>query len=129
MNNDFKTGTPLDLISLDNDSNVFMKMTTESGNGFMVGGGPFENGLMGTLALTDADNKYPTMNIFSGNLDNYTITWNALANSYTIADTRTGTPDGTDTLTGVENFQFAEPGSRRLGRDPCGHVDLGRAGC
>jgi hypothetical protein len=71
MDADFKTGTPFALISTNSDSNVFMRMTTETGNGFMVGGGPFEGGLMGVLALTDADNKYPTMNIFSGDLDKY----------------------------------------------------------
>ena len=71
MNNDFITGTPFALISTNSDSNVFMRMTTETGNGFMVGGGPFEGGLMGVLALTDGADKYPTMNIFSGNLDKY----------------------------------------------------------
>ena len=71
MDADFKTGTPFALISKDNDSNVFMRMTTETGNGFMVGGGPFEGGLMGVLALTDSTDKYPAMNIFSGDLDKY----------------------------------------------------------
>ncbi len=71
MNNDFITGTPFALISKDDDSNVFMRMTTETGNGFMVGGGPFEGGLMGVLALTDSADKYPAMNIFSGDLDKY----------------------------------------------------------
>ena len=68
----FQTGTPLALISKDSsNSNVFMRMTTETGNGFMVGGGSFDGGLMGTLALTDGADKYPTMNIFSGDLDKY----------------------------------------------------------
>jgi len=71
-NASFQTGTPLALISKDSsDSNVFMRMTTETGNGFMVGGGSFEGGLMGTLALTDGADKYPTMNMFSGDLDKY----------------------------------------------------------
>jgi UDP-3-O-[3-hydroxymyristoyl] glucosamine N-acyltransferase/photosystem II stability/assembly factor-like uncharacterized protein len=72
MDVSFQTGTPLALISKDSSaSNVFMRMTTETGNGFMVGGGSFEGGLMGTLALTDGAVKYPTMNLFSGDLDKY----------------------------------------------------------
>jgi predicted acyltransferase (DUF342 family) len=71
MDISFQTGTPLALISKDLSSNVFMRMTTETGNGFMVGGGLFEGGLMGTLALTDGADKYPTLNMFSGDLDKY----------------------------------------------------------
>ena len=43
--------------------------------------------------------------VFSGNRSDYTITSNG--STYTVTDTRTGSPDGTDTATGVENFQFA----------------------
>ncbi len=89
MNGDFKTGTPFAMISTDEDSNVFMRMTTESGNGFAVGGGPFEGGLMGALALTDADNKYPAMNIFSGNLDKYLKT-SIGVNKHRVAKTDAG---------------------------------------
>ena len=72
MDISFQTGTPLALISKDSsNSNVFMRMTTETGNGFMVGGGSFEGGLMGTMALTNGTDKYPTMNVFSGDLDKY----------------------------------------------------------
>ena len=70
----FKTGTPLALIAQEtspSDSNVFMRMTTATGNGFTVGGGVFEGGLMGIMALTDGADKYPAMNIFSGDLDKY----------------------------------------------------------
>ena len=89
MDADFKTGTPFALISTNSDSNVFMRMTTETGNGFMVGGGPFEGGLMGALALTDADNKYPTMNIFSGDLDKYLKT-SIGVNKHRVAKTADG---------------------------------------
>jgi UDP-3-O-[3-hydroxymyristoyl] glucosamine N-acyltransferase len=89
MNNDFKTGTPFALISKDDDSNVFMRMTTETGNGFMVGGGPFEGGLMGTLALTDSADKYPAMNIFSGDLDKYLKT-SIGVNKHRVAKTADG---------------------------------------
>jgi predicted acyltransferase (DUF342 family)/photosystem II stability/assembly factor-like uncharacterized protein len=74
INGTFKTGTPLALIAQEtfpSDSNVFMRMTTETGNGFTVGGGTFEGGMMGVLALTDGADKYPSMNIFSGDLDKY----------------------------------------------------------
>ncbi len=69
MNASLKTGAPLALISKDASSNVFMRMTTETGNGFMVGGGLFEGGLMGSLILTDGVDKYSAMNMFSGNLE------------------------------------------------------------
>ena len=43
--------------------------------------------------------------IFSGNRADYTITLNG--STYTIVDTRPGSPNGTDAVTDVENFQFA----------------------
>nr|WP_319387394.1 cadherin domain-containing protein [uncultured Roseibium sp.] len=43
---------------------------------------------------------------FSGNLSDYTVT--ETDGTLTIADTRPGSPDGTDTLTNVENFEFAD---------------------
>ena len=44
--------------------------------------------------------------VFSGARANYTI---ALAGAnYTVADNRGGSPDGTDTVTNVENFQFSD---------------------
>jgi len=46
--------------------------------------------------------------IFSGTLANYTIVWNSAAATFTITDNRGGSPDGTDTLTGVENFAFSD---------------------
>ena len=44
--------------------------------------------------------------IYSGNWSDYTITENS--GTYTIADNRSGAPDGTDTVSNVENFQFAD---------------------
>lgn len=49
---------------------------------------------------------------FSGNLSDYTVTEDAGA--VTIVDNRDGSPDGTDTLTNVENFEFAD-GTYSLG--------------
>ncbi len=44
--------------------------------------------------------------IYSGNWSDYTITENS--GTYTIVDNRGSSPDGTDTVIGVENFQFAD---------------------
>src|SRR5205085_1349940 len=45
--------------------------------------------------------------VFSGNLAQYQVT--ALSgNSVRIADMRAGAPDGTDTMTAVEHFRFAD---------------------
>ncbi|HXO71101.1 MAG TPA: FG-GAP-like repeat-containing protein, partial [Bradyrhizobium sp.] len=46
--------------------------------------------------------------VFSGNLANYRIGWSSATDTFTVADQRTGTPDGTDSIVGVENFQFAD---------------------
>ena len=44
--------------------------------------------------------------VFSGNLSDYTITQND-DGSITVVDDRDGSPDGTDTITNVESFRFA----------------------
>jgi hypothetical protein len=73
-NNNLKSGVALTAISKDSSSNVFMKMTTEHGKGAVIGGGPFEGGMMASLALIDSSasnfskNIYPALNVFSGNL-------------------------------------------------------------
>jgi len=46
--------------------------------------------------------------VYSGNKANYLITYNSATQTFTIADQRNGSPDGTDTVTEVENFQFAD---------------------
>jgi len=46
--------------------------------------------------------------VFSGAKASYLVTYNSATQTFTIADQRSGTPDGTDTITGVENFQFAD---------------------
>ena len=47
--------------------------------------------------------------VFSGNLASYRISWSSATQTFTVADQRAGTPDGTDTVTAsVENFQFAD---------------------
>jgi serralysin len=46
--------------------------------------------------------------VYSGNQTNYAISYNASTQTFAVADQRAGSPDGTDTVTGVENFQFAD---------------------
>lgn len=48
---------------------------------------------------------------FSGKLSDYVITYNPSAQTFTVADQRAGSPDGADTVTGVEQFQFADSAS------------------
>ena len=44
--------------------------------------------------------------VYSGNRSDYTISYDANASSYTLADNRSGSPDGTDVVTGVETYLF-----------------------
>ncbi|MEP3418307.1 MAG: cadherin domain-containing protein, partial [Lentilitoribacter sp.] len=44
--------------------------------------------------------------VYTGNWSDYTITESG--GTYTIVDNRAGSPDGTDTVTNVENFEFAD---------------------
>ncbi|MGX4770611.1 FG-GAP-like repeat-containing protein [Bradyrhizobium guangdongense] len=46
--------------------------------------------------------------VYSGNEANYSISYDAATQTFTIADQRSGAPDGTDKVTGVEYFQFAD---------------------
>jgi glucose/arabinose dehydrogenase len=46
--------------------------------------------------------------VFSGNHTDYTISYDATAQAFTVADTRSGLSNGTDTVSEVEQFQFAD---------------------
>ena len=46
--------------------------------------------------------------LYAGNKSNYTITYNAGTQTFTIVDNRIGSPDGSDTASGIEYFQFAD---------------------
>ncbi|MCK1408089.1 CARDB domain-containing protein [Bradyrhizobium sp. 76] len=46
--------------------------------------------------------------IYSGNRSSYSILYNSATQTFTIVDQRSSSPDGTDTVTGVEYFQFAD---------------------
>jgi photosystem II stability/assembly factor-like uncharacterized protein/cytoskeletal protein CcmA (bactofilin family) len=69
----FNTGTIVQIVALDNSSNAFVEIATDQGKGMAIGGGYFtKNRIMGTLALTDtAHQKYPALNIISGNLNKH----------------------------------------------------------
>ncbi|MBR1130088.1 M10 family metallopeptidase C-terminal domain-containing protein [Bradyrhizobium iriomotense] len=46
--------------------------------------------------------------VYSGSRANYLVSYNGTTQTFTVTDQRSGAPDGTDTVTGVENFQFAD---------------------
>ncbi|UGX96544.1 M10 family metallopeptidase C-terminal domain-containing protein [Bradyrhizobium barranii subsp. barranii] len=46
--------------------------------------------------------------VYSGSQANYAVTYNSATQTFSLVDQRSGSPDGTDTVTGVESFQFAD---------------------
>ncbi|MBR0856676.1 FG-GAP-like repeat-containing protein [Bradyrhizobium liaoningense] len=48
------------------------------------------------------------MAMYSGSRADYAVSYDASSQIFTIIDLRAGSPDGTDTVTGVENFKFAD---------------------
>ncbi|MGY8684176.1 M10 family metallopeptidase C-terminal domain-containing protein [Bradyrhizobium sp. UFLA05-153] len=70
-----------------------------SGNDTITGGGGNDTIIGG--AGTDTA-------VYSGNRANYSVAYNSSTQTFTITDLRSGTLDGTDSVTGVENFQFAD---------------------
>ncbi|GAA0029509.1 M10 family metallopeptidase C-terminal domain-containing protein [Bradyrhizobium ottawaense] len=46
--------------------------------------------------------------VYSGSRGNYLVSYSAPTQTFTLTDQRSGLPDGTDTVTGVEYFQFAD---------------------
>ncbi|MBB4376196.1 FG-GAP-like repeat-containing protein [Bradyrhizobium sp. SBR1B] len=46
--------------------------------------------------------------VYSGNEANYAISYNSTTQTFNIVDQRSGSPDGTDTVAGVENFHFGD---------------------
>jgi serralysin len=69
------------------------------GNDTLTGGAGNDN-LVGGAGTDTA--------VFSGNRANYLVSYNAGTQIFTVADQRSGSPDGTDTVTGVESFQFTD---------------------
>ncbi|ABD06346.1 VCBS [Rhodopseudomonas palustris HaA2] len=76
----------------------------DGGTGFdVLTGGAGNDALLGGSNLGGLD-----IAAYSGKWSDYTITVNAAGN-YTVVDRRAGSPDGTDTVSGVEAFRFAAP--------------------
>ncbi|TFV34871.1 matrixin family metalloprotease [Bradyrhizobium frederickii] len=46
--------------------------------------------------------------VYSGNKASYAIAYDSTTQIFTIVDQRSGSPDGIDTIAGVENFQFGD---------------------
>jgi 20S proteasome alpha/beta subunit len=70
-----------------------------AGHDFFIGGGGNDTIVGGTGTETAT---------YSGSRSNYLITYNATTQTYTIVDQRPGSPDGTDTVTAVGFFAFAD---------------------
>ncbi|WP_024343036.1 M10 family metallopeptidase C-terminal domain-containing protein [Bradyrhizobium japonicum] len=70
-----------------------------SGNDTITGGGGNDTIIGG--ASTDTA-------VYSGNRANYGISYDSATQIFTVADLRANPPDGTDTVTNVEHFQFAD---------------------
>lgn len=78
------------------------------GNDILVGSGQDDRFHGGSGNDTITGNAGNDTAIYSGNRVNYVVTYNAATQSFTIADQRAGSPDGVDTVSGVEQFQFAD---------------------
>ena len=82
-------------------------ITGESGNDSIDGGIGNDSiqGMFGNDIIDGGAGAGDTV-IFSGNRADYTVALNG--STYTVVDNRAGSPNGTDAVTGVENFQFAD---------------------
>jgi Ca2+-binding RTX toxin-like protein len=88
-------------------SSAAVSLTGSGGANVLTGGAANDtlNGGGGNDTIDGGGGTGDTM-VFSGAFANYTIALSGAA--YTIADNRSGSPDGADTVTGVENFQFSD---------------------
>ncbi|UPJ29862.1 M10 family metallopeptidase C-terminal domain-containing protein [Bradyrhizobium sp. CW1] len=74
-------------------------LTGGSGNDTLTGGG-------GNDTITGGSGTDTA--VYLGDRTNYTISYNSATQTFTLVDQRSGSPDGTDTVAGVEIFQFAD---------------------
>jgi Ca2+-binding RTX toxin-like protein len=88
-------------------SSAAVSLTGNSGANALTGGSANDtlNGGGGNDTINGGGGTGDTV-VFSGAFANYTIS--LVGATYTIADNRSGSPDGADTVTGVENFQFSD---------------------
>ena len=93
-----------DLIRGDGGDNV---LNGRGGNNTLEGGAGSDT-LTGGAGSDDLNGGAGTgdVAIYSGARNLYTVSYNAGTQTFTIVDTRGGSPDGTDTATGVETFRF-----------------------
>ena len=73
-------------------------MITSGGGDDVLKGGGGNDTLDGGAGIDTA--------VYSGNRSDYTISYDANASSYTVVDNRSGSPDGTDVVKGVETYLF-----------------------
>jgi Ca2+-binding RTX toxin-like protein len=74
-------------------------LTGGAGNDTLTGGGGNDNLVGGSGA---------DMAVFGGNHADYLVSYNSGTQTFAVVDQRGGSPDGTDAVTGVESFQFAD---------------------
>ncbi|UWU90659.1 M10 family metallopeptidase C-terminal domain-containing protein [Bradyrhizobium sp. CB1015] len=86
-----------------NDSivgNAIANALNGAGGGDTITGGGGNDTIVGGSGTDTA--------VYSGNKANYGISYNSTTQFFTLVDLRSGTPDGSDTVSGVENFRFAD---------------------
>ena len=84
------------------------KLVPASGSGFAIAGTLYDDTITGSSGNDSIDGGAGNNTvIFSGPSSNYTITNNS-DGSTTVKDISTGSPNGTDTLTHIQNLMFAE---------------------
>jgi serralysin len=92
-------------------------LTGGGGNDMLTGGGGNDHLVGGSGA---------DMAVFSGNQADYLIGYDAAAQTFAVTDQRGGAPDGTDTVSEVEGFQFADSVLGEFNyHNPCGQPRAG----
>jgi serralysin len=111
-------GSPFnDTLKGDANANILIGA---DGNDDMTGGGGNDQ-LIGSFDTSELDGGPGDIARYFGNQAAYSVTLNA-DGTWRIADNRAGSPDGTDTLGGVETFRF-DDGDMRIGSEANDHFD------